>query len=229
MQAKYNESGSVQQAADTYDGYIAQLRQTLHDAKFTDDQISQLIQTYAQMPPVVTTTIQTNGLDGTVYQVDHLKQQLLDINGKTYTATVTYVTHGDTTLVQGNRNKIQRWGGYYEHAQDGLLRDAQVYSPVMPGRYFAAEQTTGGEAFVPKFGNYGRSMNTLNHAAAWYGARVVPAAWTAPAAVVAPAAAPVVNVQARVFVGDREITDIARVEVSSALAGVAHNVGGWRQ
>jgi TP901 family phage tail tape measure protein len=175
-QAKLDETGSVQQASDTYNAYIDQLKATLHAAHFTDDQINQLIAAYAQMPPAVSTTVSAPGLSGALHDVEHYRETLRDINGKTYSATVTVYTHGDTNLQIGPSGaaRYRRWGGYYEHAQDGLLRDAQVSSPVMPARYAYAEPATGGEAFIPKFGDYGRSMDTLNHAAGWYGAQVVP-------------------------------------------------------
>ena len=68
----------------------------------------------------------------------------------------------------------QRYGGITEHAADGLLREAQTFSAASTGaRYAFAEPGTGGEAFVPKYGDYGRSMSILNQAASWYGASVV--------------------------------------------------------
>lgn len=65
-------------------------------------------------------------------------------------------------------------GGITEHAADGLLRGAQTFAPAAPARYAFAEPQTGGEAFVPKRGNYGRSMSILSAAAGWYNADVVP-------------------------------------------------------
>jgi hypothetical protein len=66
-----------------------------------------------------------------------------------------------------------RWGGIYQHAQGGLL-SADVYSPMSPARYAFAEPGTGGEAFVPRFGDYGRSTSILDQASRWYGGRFVP-------------------------------------------------------
>jgi ABC-type transporter Mla subunit MlaD len=70
--------------------------------------------------------------------------------------------------------KNQRHGGIYERAQEGLLNEAAYYTPRNPGRYMIAEPGTGGEAFVPRNGDYSRSMDILNGAARWYGAQVVP-------------------------------------------------------
>ncbi|PZF98264.1 hypothetical protein [Micromonospora deserti] len=69
----------------------------------------------------------------------------------------------------------RRWGGITEHARDGLLREAGIYSPVSPARYAFAEPATGGEAFIPRFGDRDRSLDILSRAAMWYGQQVVPA------------------------------------------------------
>lgn len=64
----------------------------------------------------------------------------------------------------------RRWGGITEHAQWGVLREAQIASPQGPARYAWAEPATGGEAFVPRFGDPRRSLDILERAAGWYGA-----------------------------------------------------------
>ncbi|GLZ62882.1 hypothetical protein [Micromonospora sp. NBRC 107095] len=66
----------------------------------------------------------------------------------------------------------RRWGGITEHAQWGTLREAQIASPQGPARYAWAEPATGGEAFIPKYGDPRRSMDILERAAGWYGATV---------------------------------------------------------
>ena len=65
------------------------------------------------------------------------------------------------------------------------------------------ERSTGGEAFIPRFGDRAKAAKTMATVAGWYGMNTQPAA------------SPNVNVQARVFVGNREITDIVRVEVDT--------------
>jgi TP901 family phage tail tape measure protein len=69
-------------------------------------------------------------------------------------------------------NLSRRWGGVIEHAQVGLLRDANIYSQPM---YAFAEAATGGEAFIPKNGDTRRSLAILSQAAAWYGMAIAPA------------------------------------------------------
>lgn len=94
--------------------------------------------------------------------------------------TTTYVSRGtppsrsDFGSIPTGRIGGERWGGVYEHAQDGALRDAGLYSPMSPARYAFAEPATGGEAFIPKYGETRRSTGILAHAAGWYGMDVVP-------------------------------------------------------
>jgi TP901 family phage tail tape measure protein len=101
------------------------------------------------------------------------KRILDDIDGSHIQVDYTTYFHTKGTppsqYYHGNR-----WGGLYEHAADGLLSEASVYSPVSPGRYMIAEPQTGGEAFIPKYGDYGRSTGILDEASRWYGGRFVP-------------------------------------------------------
>lgn len=91
---------------------------------------------------------------------------------KAVTIDVTQVLHTDDRREE--HALYRRWGGVTEHAATGLLKSAAVYAPVAPARYAFAEPQTGGEAFVPRRGDYGRSMKILSAAAGWYNADVVP-------------------------------------------------------
>lgn len=130
------------------------------------------------------------------------------------------VTNQGVTILSGTGRKLERYGGVYEHAETGLV-SAGIYSPQNPARYAFAEPATGGEAFVPKYGDYQRSTGIIDTAARWYGGRFVP---TTAAAAAPQVFQPVIN--ARVFVGDREITDIVRVEVDAADQRTAGAVAG---
>jgi hypothetical protein len=171
-QAKYDESGSVQAASDTYNGYISKLKQTLTAAHWTDAQIDALIKNYASMPPVVTTTVKTPGLAAANSTARGFARVMGDMDGKTVSSTVVITTiHNDRA---GFSREKDRWGGIHQHAADGLLSSAQTYSAVNPGRYMIAEPSTGGEAFVPRLGDYGRSTSILDQASRWYGGRFMP-------------------------------------------------------
>jgi len=126
-----------------------------------------------KIPPLVAPKVNDKSIVKANDTASGYMRTLNDIDGSTIRVDYTTYFHTKGTppssYYHGNR-----WGGVYEHAADGLLRDAKVYSPAGPARYAFAEPQTGGEAFVPKRGDYGRSMSILGQAASWYGAMVVP-------------------------------------------------------
>ncbi|MFG1846777.1 hypothetical protein [Micromonospora carbonacea] len=82
-QKKYEETGSVEQAAGVYDKYIEALRKTLHGAKLTDEQIDALIERYGMMPPAVTTPVTAPGATNAASQVGGVLYQIRQLpNGK---------------------------------------------------------------------------------------------------------------------------------------------------
>lgn len=89
-----------------------------------------------------------------------------------------YTTSGRAPA--GGISAYNRWGGVYANAdggiytaQSGLLRRAAIFTPRSPARFAFAEPATGGEAFVPRLGDRGRSLSILSTAANWYDAAVV--------------------------------------------------------
>jgi hypothetical protein len=169
---------SVAYADSQYQAQIGDLINVATKLGFTRSQVENLIGQYRQVPGNVNTNIITPGLDEALRKAGGLREALRGIDGSVARASViTYYK----SEVQGVRPAspgvigFERWGGAYEHAASGLLREANTYSAASPARYAFAEQATGGEAFVPKRGNYGRSMSILGKAASWYGAQVVPA------------------------------------------------------
>jgi hypothetical protein len=168
---------SVAYADSQYQAQIGDLINVATKLGFTRSQVENLIGQYRQVPGNVNTNIITPGLDEALRKAGGLREALRGIDGSVARASViTYYK----SEVQGVRPAspgvigFERWGGAYEHAASGLLREANTYSAASPARYAFAEQATGGEAFVPKRGNYGRSMSILGKAASWYGASVVP-------------------------------------------------------
>ena len=119
--------------------------------------------------------------------------------------------------------KTKRWGGIESRA-DGGLREAKI-APAGAPLYQWAERETGGEAFIPRFGDMARSLSILEQAAAWYGQEVVPAGAMPAAAGAARPMAPVTSqragmaapapapVQVRVWLGNEELTDRVRVQI----------------
>jgi hypothetical protein len=130
-----------------------------------------------RVPDVVPTYINTPGLGSASAEVDLYRGKLYSIPPNVRTHVDVYFTTsgakvtdiGGTVRVNGGPG-AQRWGGIYQHAETGLM-SAGVYSPQSPARYAFAEPATGGEAFVPRFGDYARSTAILDQAARWYGGR----------------------------------------------------------
>jgi hypothetical protein len=170
-QAKYEETGSVAAASKVYSDYINALRKTLKQAGLTDAQINELLKDYAAMPPSVTTSIIANGITKSIDDGRILQRIYNDLNGRHIQVYIDENVHPG----RYNTPVARRWGGVH-YAATGLVSfgGAGIYSggPV----YGIAEPETGGEAFVPRYGEYSRSMGILAEAAQWYGARVVPTA-----------------------------------------------------
>jgi TP901 family phage tail tape measure protein len=101
--------------------------------------------------------------------VERIRKEIDKIKGK----TVNVEIHYGNTNSGGATASTNRWGGVYTHAAQGLVA-AATFRPSNPALYAFAEPATGGEAFVPKFGNYARSTAIIDTAARWYGGRFAP-------------------------------------------------------
>lgn len=141
-QAKYDETGSIEEANATYQKYIDMLRNLLRQAGLSEDAVSGLIDSIASMPTYKAVTIGLN-----------LQWNPL---------------HG-LNIGLGGVAVMKRWGGI-DYAAQGLVRQAGVFR--RPTLF--AEPETGGEAYIPRRGNYSRNMSILSEAAGWHGADVVP-------------------------------------------------------
>ncbi len=170
-QAKYDSvvatKGEQQALADAnteYNKYIDRIRTALLKQGISKDKVEELISAYARMPAIVATSVTTPGLDEAIARAQRLLELTNQLGSK----------HAAIQFSSGEYVSGRRWGGIVEHAQWGTLREAGIYSPQVPGRYMMAEQATGGELFVPKFGDSRRSLAMLNRGAGWYGHTLVP-------------------------------------------------------
>jgi TP901 family phage tail tape measure protein len=135
------------------------------------------------------------------------------------TITIKINTSMQLQRVQSELSRFDaqfRYGGITLHAQSGLLRDAAVFAPQAPARYAFAEPGTGGEAFVPRFGDRGRSLGILSQAASWHGADVVPreGGWYGRG-----------DTYVSVYIGDQELRGMVHTEISEANRHVKRRVG----
>lgn len=168
---------SAKDAAAKYDENTAALERQLKKAGLTQKEIDGLVGKYRNVPDIVNTEIATKGLTEAINNLGNLIAKVNGLDGRNFGFTV----HEDHVITvreaqEKSRAKTgrERWGGITTHAADGSLRDAGVYSPVNPARYAFAEPATGGEAFVPRRGDYMRSTGILDEASRWYGGRFVP-------------------------------------------------------
>jgi len=177
----------VNESTKAFNGNIDALETSLRKAGLLTAGVKTLIETYRKVPAKKATSFNAPGLAAAKKAVDGLLTDIHSIpRSKTFTLHV--VTDGNLNQAiqlahRTGQNIASRWGnffdhnafgGFYEKAAIGKLSQAQTYSAVNPGRFMIAEPQTGGEAFIPKNGDYGRSMSIISAAAGWYGASVVP-------------------------------------------------------
>jgi TP901 family phage tail tape measure protein len=174
-QAKYEETGSVEAANGVYTHYRNQLITTLTQMGINKKRAQELADEYLSMPKNITTNAKFNTSSADAGITGFVKK-IRGLDGKVITVYTRLTPLGD--YHPGAGTATRRWGGITEHAQTGLLREAAVYSPMGPARYAFAEPATGGEAFIPKYGDRDRSLGILDKAASWYGMQVSPRDWT---------------------------------------------------
>lgn len=110
------------------------------------------------------------GIEESEDGIDGLQGAINGLHGKTVDIVLRTLNQ-QAANTYNNAKEAMRWGGV-RHAETGLV-NAGVYSAQNPARYAFAEPATGGEAFIPKRGDYARSMAILREAASWYGAEVL--------------------------------------------------------
>jgi TP901 family phage tail tape measure protein len=111
------------------------------------------------------------GIEESEDGIDGLQGAINGLHGKTVDIVLRTLNQ-QAANTWNNAKEAMRWGGVTHHAQTGLI-NAGVFSAQNPARYAFAEPATGGEAFIPKRGDYARSMAILREAASWYGAEVM--------------------------------------------------------
>lgn len=179
-QAVLDQTHDVNAANAAYSTSIGRLDAAARQSGATAAQVRGLHDQYASLPPLISTKVEAPGLASAAGQTRSFRDMLNDLNNRHIRAYVDVITHSATSGIgaQGRASALRRWGGITEHAETGLLRDASMYPATSPGRYMIAEPATGGEAFVPRRGDYNRSTAILDQAARWYGGRFAPGGGT---------------------------------------------------
>lgn len=145
-------------------------------ADMTDAELQEVVELWGRRGAQTGDELAEGILEGTsqsIDGIDNLQRWIQGLESKTITITTRHVNQYAQYEFGMGASQLNRWGGVYEHAEQGLI-SANVYSTRNPARYAFAEPATGGEAFIPKRGNPDRSMAILAEAASWYGASVVP-------------------------------------------------------
>ncbi|MFC3504801.1 hypothetical protein ACFOOK_28070 [Micromonospora krabiensis] len=94
-------------------------------------------------------------VDKATGQLVGFEKRINKLDGRVITVRTRLTSAGE--YIPGVGTQTRRWGGITQHAQTGLLRDAQIAAPQGPARYAWAEPATGGEAFIPRLGDVDRS------------------------------------------------------------------------
>lgn len=201
-QANIDNGVAVDVANKKYQDQIAGLIALAVKLGFNEQAVRELLGAYEEIPDQVNTQVGTPGLPGATQRVETFNQtirnvppskrvpfytnapeakaavealrvKIAQIKSKNVqiSAQVYWTSSGDFHVPGGTLVK-NRWGGLYEHAAEGKLREAHIASPMGPARYAYAEPATGGEAFIPKYGDRSRSLGILDKAASWYGMQV---------------------------------------------------------
>lgn len=142
-----------------------------------DVAMRKLINSYKSTPKNVTTNVKATGTTQAQKDIAYVQRALDALHNRTIHVSVQEnISQATLQDIRTGQHQVNRWGGAYEHALDGVLSSAQIASPVMGrARYAYAEPATGGEAFVPRRGDAERSMSILNTAASWYGSKLISA------------------------------------------------------
>lgn len=204
-QAKYDESGSVEQASGVYDRYIDKLRTALGNQKLTKAQVEALIDRYGQMPELKATQVSAPGVKQAtgdvnafgsalkavppskrvpfyadtgeaVAAVNALKSKIAQLQSKhIYITGSVRWTSNGDFKVPGG-TQLRRWGGVDVAMAGGGTLQAGIYPASNPPLVKFAEPETGGEAYIPRRGDRRRNLAILGEVASWNDAAVVPMA-----------------------------------------------------
>lgn len=174
--ARIEQGESIDVVDGKYRKEIGAIRAKLSALGYEQSEIDELIGKYEAIPEQVTTRVsaETVQAERNLAQVRSLIAQIRSKRVVITTQHNQIVTRSEGRNVPiGDGVGGRRWGGITEHAQAGLLREAVIESPRAPARYAWAEPATGGEAFIPRFGDMARSRGIAEKVVTdWLGGQV---------------------------------------------------------
>jgi len=164
--AAADKSGqSSDQAAAMHKRHADALYAAARAAGYTEDEARALVAQWLKVPRNVNTTVTQKGAEAVKNAIAGIPSR------KDVQVAIRLTGQTNVSAVIAALNKNQRWGGIdYAMAAGGAIEAHYVTSPTV----LYGERETGGEAFIPRLGDRGRSMQILETAASWYGADVVP-------------------------------------------------------
>ncbi|MGW1057628.1 hypothetical protein [Micromonospora rubida] len=173
--ARLGQDESMDSVNAKYQKEIASIRAKLTALGYEKSEIDALIGRYEKIPDQVSTKVSADTI-----QAERNLADVRDLIARIRNKTVVITTQHNEIVTRSEGRNVpigdlggRRWGGITEHAQWGVLREAQVVSPVAPARYAWAEPATGGEAFIPRFGDMSRSRGIAERVVRdWLGGQV---------------------------------------------------------
>ncbi len=186
--ALIEQGRSTEEITAIVNKHIGALEKEMRQGGLTKDQISALNREYGLTPENIETLVKLLGDAEAKRKLKEVTEpREVSITAKTWgfdkvAAKLAQLTGNRTVSIFGQffgsppRQWGNRHGGINEYAAGAVTSYATggIHAHVARGdviRY--AEPETGGEAFIPRFGDPSRSMAILNEAASWYGATVV--------------------------------------------------------
>lgn len=183
-QAKLEESGSLEEANAVYQAYRRQLVETLTQMTGNRNEAERLADQYLKMPKEIKTKATPENFNFAISKAKELDNKISGLDGRVVDITFRYGYQGDARAFKNRWGGVYdhaRFGGVWRHAAAGVLRDAAMFSTRNPARYAFAEPATGGEAFIPRRGDYNRSLSIWEHVGReWLGVLPPKRSWSVP-------------------------------------------------
>lgn len=168
-QARIEHGMALDEADGKYVKDIASLRATLIQLGYNATAVDALIGKYQAIPGQVGTII-TADTQPALTAAKSLIARINNMKARIKVEAEPSGGFGGGAHTGFGYSTGNRWGGVYEHAAAGLLREAQVASPMGPARYAWAEPATGGELFAPRYGDMARTRAMVGYAVEnWWG------------------------------------------------------------